>query len=94
MTYKTSGNPCDHYPEHLKLNPGSFSTSNTAGASDDWRTTASIGSMPARAAHVTDTTAYSTQPAEDSWYARLQGTLSPAKATNSSTGSTRQGQLT
>lgn len=93
MPYKAAGNPCDHFPEHLKLNPGSFSTSAT-GASDDWRTTASIGAMPSRATHATDTTAYATQPTEDSWYARLQGTLSPAKVTASSTGTIRQGQLT
>jgi hypothetical protein len=92
MPYKTPA-PCDHFNEHLRLNPASFTA--TAGIdSDDWRTTASIGSMPSRATHATDTTAYATQPAEDSWYARFQGTLSPAKVTATSSGTTRQGQLT
>lgn len=90
MPYKTPA-PCDHWPEHLKMNPGSFSTT---VASDDWRSQASIGSMPSRPTHATDTTGYATQPVEDSWYARFQGTLSPAKVTATSTGSTRQGQLT
>ena len=74
-------------------NPGSFSTT-AAQNSDDWRTQASIGSMPSRPTHATDGTAYAAQPAEDSWYARYYGTLSPAKVTNSSTGRTVGGQLT
>ena len=93
MAYKGAGNPCELWSENIKLNPGSFGT--TLGQdSDDWRTTASIGSMPARLSHATDTTAYSTQPAEDSWYARFYGTLSPAKVTAGATGTTRGGQLT
>jgi hypothetical protein len=64
MAYKTPG-PCDLFTEHLRMNPSSFAT--TALAADDWRYTASIGSMPARLAHATDTTAYATQPKQKSW---------------------------
>jgi hypothetical protein len=93
MPFKAAGSPCDWWPEHLKLNPGSFSTVQ-AQNSDDWRTQASIGAMPSRTGHVIDTTAYPTQPVEDSWYARVQGTLSPAKVSFGATGTQRQGQLT
>lgn len=96
QVFKAAGNPCDLFSEHLRLNPGSFTT--TAGVdSDDWRTTASIAGTPANSTHVTDSTAYSTQPAEDSWYTRLNGSLSPAaqaKASPASSGVTRGGQLT
>lgn len=88
--YRPTG-PRENWPEHLECNPGSFSTTI---ASDDWRTQASIGSMPARPTHATDTTAYATQPVEDSWYARYFGTLSPAKVSASATGKTTGGQLT
>lgn len=91
MTYKAAA-PCELWSENVKLNPASFSSSNLA--SDDWRTTASIGSMPARLSHATDTTAYATQPVEDSWTSRYYGNLSPAKATNGSTGQTWGGQTT
>lgn len=93
MTYKAAGNPCELWSENVKLNPASFST--VAGKeSDDWRWAASIGSTPARPTHTPDTTAYSTQPPEDSWYARRCGTLSPAKVASGSTGTTRGGQIT
>lgn len=88
MAFKSAA-PCSVFREHLLLNPGSFSTS--AGAdSDDWRTTANIEGMPARAAHVRDSTAYGTQPTEDSWQVRLSGSGSVAN-TN---GSSRGGQTT
>lgn len=93
MAFKAAGSPCELWSENVKLNPGSFSTLATVNC-DDWRTQASIGSMVSRPTHATDTTAYSTQPTEDSWYARFYGTLSPAKVSNSSTGTTRGGQLT
>jgi hypothetical protein len=96
--YRGTG-PRELWTEHLMSNPGSFSATASLD-SDDWRTTASIGLMPARGgqsgttAHATDTTAYATQPAEDSWYARYYGTLSPAKVSASATGRTVGGQLT
>lgn len=75
------------------MNPASFVS--TAGmTSDDWRHTANIYGIPSRTAHTADTTTYATPPSEDSWYARLQGTLSPAKASFGASGSTRQGNLT
>lgn len=91
--YKASGSPIDLWDEHLQRNPGSF-TSTAGQTSDDWRYTSNIYGIPSRPSHSADSTTYSTPPTEDSWYARLNGTLSPAKATNSSTGSTRGGQLT
>ncbi len=94
MAFKNSGTPCDLWNENVKLNPSSFATVQAQNCYDDWRTQASIGSMVSRPGHVTDATAYATQPSEDSWYARFQGTLSPAKVTAGSSGTTRQGQLT
>ena len=88
--YRPTG-PREIWEEHLLCNPGSFSTTI---ASDDWRYHASIGSVPSRLAHATDTTAYATQPAEDAWYPRFYGSLSPAKVSASATGTTRGGQLT
>ena len=84
-----SAAPCAVFREHMLLNPGSFSTSAQAD-SDFWRETANIEGMPARPAHVRDSTAYGTQPIEDSWQVRLSGSGSPAN-TN---GSQRGGQLT
>ena len=93
FVYKANGSPCEHWPEHLRLNPGSF-TSTAGQTSDDWRTTANIDNMPARLGHSHDSTTYATWATEDSWYARLNGTLSPAKASAGATGSTRGGNLT
>ena len=88
--YRPTG-PREIFLENLLCNPGSFSTTI---ASDDWRYDASIGSVPSRPTHATDTTAYATQPAEESWYARYYGTLSPAKVSAGATGKTVGGQLT
>lgn len=93
MAYKTNGSPIENWPEHLLRNPGSF-TSTAGQTSDDWRYTANIDNTPARLGHSHDTTTYATPAVEDSWYARLNGTLSPAKATAGASGTTRMGQLT
>ena len=93
MTYKANGNPIELFSEHILRNPGSF-TSTAGQTSDDWLTTARIYNQPARAGHSADSTTYATVPTENSWYERLNGTLSPAKATASATGSTRGGNLT
>lgn len=90
--FRPSG-PREIWLEHLMSNPGSF-TSTAGQTSDDWRYTANIYGTPARPSHSADTTTYATPPAEDSWYARYTGTLSPAKATASAIGTTRGGQLT
>jgi hypothetical protein len=74
--YKTGGTPFDLWQEHVRLNLASFSATQVC---EDWRTHASIGAMPARLTHVTDTTAYPTQPSEDSWYVRWAGTSTPAR---------------
>jgi hypothetical protein len=96
--YRPTG-PREVWAEHLMSSPSSFSA--TAGlTSDDWYYTAVRDGIPARSgasgttAHSRDTTTYATAASEDSWYARLYGTLSPAKVTASATGSTRGGQLT
>lgn len=88
MAFKASGNPCALFREHMLLNPGSFSTSQND--SDFFPETSRIDGMPSRLTHSRDTTAYSTQPIEDSWQVRLSGSGSPAN-TN---GSQRGGQLT
>lgn len=90
--YRPTG-PREIWTEHLLSNPGSFTA--TAGqTSDDWFYTARQYGTPARGTHSADTTTYATPPAEGSWYERYYGTLSPAKATASATGSTRGGNLT
>ena len=82
--YKSAGKSIDLWSEHLQNNPGSFSTT-ASQDSDDWRTTASIGVTPARGGqsgttvHATDTTAYATQPSQESWWHRTIGShTSPA----------------
>lgn len=88
MAFKSAGNPCALFREHLLLNPTSFSTSNNN--SDFFPETARIDGMPARLAHTHDSTAYAANPIEDSWQVRLSGSGSPAN-TN---GSQRGGNLT
>ena len=97
--YRPTG-PREVWLEHVMSNPGSFSTT-ALQTSEDWRYTASVGSTPARGGqtsttiHVTDTTAYATQPTEENWDPqRYYGTLSPAKVTAAATGTSRGGQLT
>jgi hypothetical protein len=89
MAFKASGNACDVFREHLLLNSGSFTTTNGVD-SDFFPETSRIDGMPARPAHVHDTTAYATNPIEDSWSLRLHGSGSVAN-TN---GSQRGGNLT
>lgn len=95
--YRPAG-PREVYLEHMMSNPASFSNASPSTTSDDWLATAVYPMTPARAANtptrLTDQTAYATQPVEDSWYSRLNGTMSPAKAAASAQGSTRAGQLT
>jgi hypothetical protein len=96
--YRPAG-PRENWVEDLMANPGSFVA--TAGqTSDDFLYTATRDGIPARSgaggttAHAHDATTYSGGVVEDSWYARLYGTLSPAKVTASATGSTRGGSIT
>lgn len=77
-------------------NPGSFSTS---FASDDFALhSGHLALSPARITagqtQTHDATAYGTIPAEEYWFQRYEGTLSPAKVTAGATGSTRGGLLT
>jgi hypothetical protein len=90
--YRPAG-PRENWVENLMANPGSFVA--TAGqTSDDFLYTATRDGYPANKGHAHDATTYSGGVVEDSWYARLYGTLSPAKVTASATGSTRGGSIT
>lgn len=95
--YRPNG-PRELWTEHLMSNPASFANTAPSTDSDDWLATAVYPMSPARAANAptrtTDQTAYAASPAEDSWYGRYYGTLSPAKATAGAAGTTRGGQLT
>ena len=87
MTFKAAGNPCDLFRENILLNSGSFSTTANTDA-DVFRETAIDDGFPARPAHLSDTTAYSTQPLTDSWLARCRWGWSPAnKASDGQAGS-------
>jgi hypothetical protein len=72
MAWKASGQPCDHFREHLLLNSGSFSTTANTD-SDVFKETAIINGLPSRKGHLPDATAYATQPLTDSWGARVRG---------------------
>jgi hypothetical protein len=90
----TQGAPCDLFREHIGLNQASFSAT-TLIDSSDFRETANIDGMPARNAHVHDTTAYpGTGPDADSWYERQRGGASPAQVSAGTGKLTRAGQLT
>lgn len=67
-----AGVPIDLFREHLDSNVGSF-TGTAAIDSDFFRETANLAGMPARTGHNPDQTAYSTQPATDSWQSQVRG---------------------
>lgn len=78
--YKAAGASIAVWSEHLRNNPGSFSTT---FASDDWSQQACDGPTPAQVqasvARPRDVTAYATPPAEESWWHRTVGKhVSPA----------------
>lgn len=85
---RTTSGPRENWLENLQQSQSTFSATI---ASDDFRYHAVIGPVPNRTAHRTDTTAYGTVPAEESWGARFYGTLSPAKVTAGATGTSRSG---
>lgn len=72
-----SNRPCSVFRENLQNCSASFSTVNGKDA-DFWRESANIQGMPARPTHTQDTTAYATQPTQDSWQVQLSGSGSPA----------------
>lgn len=94
--YKAPGSPCDLWGEHYDINVTSFGTK---AANEFAQMSGFYQISPARVtagqSQAADTTTYSSPPIDgESWYIRLQGSLSPAKVTAGSTGTTRQGQLT
>jgi hypothetical protein len=77
MAFKAAGNPISVLREHLLVNTSSFT--GTSGYADFFPELARIDGMPARAAHLHDSTDYAANPIEDSWEQRLAGgTNTPA----------------
>lgn len=74
--FKATGSPIDVFREHMLVNSASFSATNQD--SDDYRQASIAAATPTRTALVPDTTAWSTNPAEDSWAMRLHGGASGA----------------
>jgi len=80
--YKAAGASISVWTEHLRNNPGSFSTST---ASDSWETQAGLWPLsPARVAagqsQPKDTTAYATVPTQRNWLEQTVGSHpSPAQ---------------
>jgi hypothetical protein len=89
ILYKTPNvNPTDVFREHLSLNASSFSGTNN---DCDWyRQAAIVAATPTRVALLTDTTAWATNPTDDSWNTRLHGSASGANKNATQQG----GQLT
>lgn len=89
MTFKAAGAPCDLTRENILLNSGSYTTgSATQADTDEFRMNAITSGMPARVAHLPDSTAYGTQPLTDSWLSRCRWGWSPAnKASDGQAGS-------
>lgn len=74
--FKATGSPIDVFREHMLVNSASFSATNAD--SDDYRQAAIAAATPSRTTLVPDTTAWATNPSEDSWQARLHGAASGA----------------
>ncbi len=91
MVYKPPGQFFDNFMEQLRNNPTAFS--NVAGqCSDDWFTNAQQSGIPTRPGRTRDVTGYPANPQTDSWNARINGTLSPARP-GGFTGSSEQGSI-
>ena len=87
MPYKPPGSVIDLWYEHVNAKVASFTAANGV-MTDDWHHCAHVDAVPTRLARIHDTTAYPTKPQEESWYVRLNGSVSPADLT----GSIRRGQ--
>ena len=87
MVFKASGSSIDVFREHLLVNSASFSSTNND--SDDYRQAAINAPTPTRNTLVPDTTAWATNPPEDSWNVRLHG-----GASGNAHGTVRGGNLT
>lgn len=98
--YKAAGASISVWAEHLRNNPGSFSTTT---ASDQWEQQAGLWPLsPARVAagqsQPKDSTAYATVPRQGSWFEQIVGSHpSPAQVSAARTvrsGSFETGNLT